>query len=384
METTADREVVLLGAGHTNAQVLLAWRERPMPGVRLTCVSTHACATYSGMLPGVLAGLYPRERMEIDLARLCASAGVPLVVDTASGLDIASRRLVFPTRPALPFDVLSVGIGSVPSLEGVTVDAAAPLVVVKPMQSLLDRLDNRLRAAAGDGRGVPRRALVVGGGAAGTEIAMALPGRARVVLGDAASLQVSIVSADDHLLPGCLAGTRRRVARVLARRGVRVELGRRVMRVGAAHVELDGAERREVGLVVWATGAAAPPLVASLGLPLDARGFLRTADTLQVVTGDPVFVVGDTGSIDGVPLPKAGVYAVRQGPVLWDNLGRLLAGRPLRRYHPQQGFLKLLSTGDGRAIGEWKGLSFEGRWCWRLKDAIDRRFIGRFQQPAGA
>jgi hypothetical protein len=57
-------------------------------------------------------------------------------------------------------------------------------------------------------------------------------------------------------------------------------------------------------------------------------------------------------------------------------------GRPLRPYRPQTSFLRLINTGDGRAIGEYRGFTFEGRWCWWLKDWIDRRFIDQFS-PAG-
>lgn len=132
-------------------------------------------------------------------------------------------------------------------------------------------------------------------------------------------------------------------------------------------------------MVVWATGAATPPLLARLGLPTDPRGFLLTRDTLQSTSGAPVFTVGNTGTIAGASTPKAGVYAVRQGPVLWDNIQRTLRGAPLRPYRPQRRFLRLLNTGDGRAIAEWRGLSFEGVWCWWLKDAIDSRFMKPYQ-----
>jgi selenide,water dikinase len=139
----------------------------------------------------------------------------------------------------------------------------------------------------------------------------------------------------------------------------------------------------EADVVLWATGAAAPPVLSRMGLPTDAGGFLLTTNTLQSTGSASVFAVGDTGSIDGVPTPKAGVYAVRQGPVLWSNLQRMMSTAPLRRYAPQRTFLRLVNTGDGRAIGEWRGLSFEGVWCRRLKDIIDRGFVGRYQCPQG-
>jgi len=137
----------------------------------------------------------------------------------------------------------------------------------------------------------------------------------------------------------------------------------------------------EADVVLWLTGPAAPPVLSRMGLPTDASGFLLTKDTLQSTSGASVFAVGDTGSIDGVPTPKAGVYAVRQGPVLWSNLQRMMSAAPLRPYAPQRTFLRLLNTGDGRAIGEWRGISFEGVWCRCLKDFIDRGFVGRYKCP---
>ena len=379
MRSLPDKDVVLLGLGHTNAQVLRMWRMRQSPGVRLTCVSSDAVATYSGMLPGVLAGQYPPARMEIDLVRLCVAAGARLVMADARGLDIAGQKLLFADRPPLPFDVLSIGIGSVPSYHGVEIVDGTRLLPVKPMQTFLARLDERLRLASDEWRGAPIRVAIVGGGAGGIELVLCLPHRLRTLLGDDARIEQILVSGDERIVPGSLEATARRVHRVLARRGVGLVSGRRVVRVEGCQLALDDGTIVGADLIIWATGAAAPPALATLGLPTDARGFLLTTDTLQTTSGASVFAVGDTGTIVTSPTPKAGVYAVRQGPVLWENIQRMLAGRPLRRYRPQRGFLKLLNTGDGRAIGEWKGVSFDGRWCWRLKDYIDRRFMDKYQ-----
>jgi hypothetical protein len=115
------------------------------------------------------------------------------------------------------------------------------------------------------------------------------------------------------------------------------------------------------------------------GLPLDEEGFLLTEATLKTTADAPVFAVGDAGTIRNQPVPKAGVYAVRQGPVLWENLRRALRGEPLKPYRPQQRFLKLLNRGDGTALGEYGQTSFEGAWAWRLKDWIDVRFVEKYQ-----
>lgn len=386
-----ERDVVLLGLGHTNAHVLRMWRMEPLPDTRLTCVSNLPVATYSGMLPGVLAGQYPPRRMEIDLVRLCAAAGVRLIVDEVSGLDAPGQQLLFHERAPIPFDVLSIGIGSVPTRAGVEeLDGTA--LAIKPMQTFLERLEDRLRTIGQrrGGAGAPLRITVVGAGAGGVEIVFCLPARVHASLGEV-SLEMTLINAQEHLIPGSLPATVRRVERELRARGVRLLRGSRVTRVENGVIELASGETLATDLALWATSAAAPPLLGRLDLPTDDRGFLLTHASLQSTSGAPIFAVGDSGTIADAPTPKAGVYAVRQGKLLWRNIRHLLAHEPPEDYQPQANFLKLLNTGDGRAIGEYKGVSFHSGWAWRLKDAIDGRFMDKYQdytpmpmQPNGA
>lgn len=369
------------------------------------------------MLPGVLSGQYPVELMELDLVRLCASAGARLLLGEVVGLDVDGRRVLLRGRPPVPFDVLSVGIGSVPSWAGVAAIDPSHVVTIKPMQTFLSRLDARLDALRADAAntldgagpaavlddaepalasrtgaatprapGAPIRVVVVGAGAGGVEIALGLSHRVRARLGADVAVDVAIVSADAQFVPGVRASTAARIGRKLAARQIRTIRGR-VEGVDGGRLMLAGGQTIEADVIVWATGAAPPPLVADLGLPTNAQGFLSTEDTLRSTAGAPIFAVGDCGSIRGSTTAKAGVYAVRQGPVLWTNIQRLLTRdtRPLESYTPQRHFLKLLNTADGEAIGEWHGVSFEGAWAWRLKDTIDRRFMRRLQElTAGA
>jgi selenide,water dikinase len=324
------------------------------------------------MLPGVLAGQYAVEQMEIDLVRSCAAARARLVMAEASGLDVGRQTLQLNDGPPLRFDALSIGIGSVPTYEGVRIEDDVALVPIKPMQTLLSRLGTRVQRATSP-RGVVR-VVVVGGGAGGVETALCLASYVRQLCGDEMRIEQTLVSAET-LLSGSAAGLARRVSRRLRERGVRVLEGRRVAAVRAGGVSLEDGNEIPADVILWATGATAQSLLGTFGLPLDGRGFLLTDDTLRSASGAPIFAVGDNGTIAGRAIAKAGVHAVRQGPVLWDNIQHLIASRPLRAYTPQRGFLKLLNTGDGRAIGEWQGISFEGRWCWHLKDRIDRRFM---------
>ncbi len=368
--------VVLWGIGHTNAHILRQWARSPIPGGRLTCVSDFSTFAYSGMLSGVLAGQYAQERMEADLCRLCDAAGARLVVGEVIALRVADQRLEVRGHPPIAFDLLSIGIGSIPAHSGVP--WGNDVLGFKPLQTFNERLDRRLREVGPQLDGRPLKAAVIGGGAGGIEVAFCLPRRVQALLGDV-GLDLSLIDSHAEIGNGLHGGTVRRVRREFEARGVDVRTGRHVVRAGGGVVEVDGGERIEADLIIGVTGPAPPPILGSLGLPTDAKGFLQTRSTLQTTADAPIFAVGDTGTIENAPASKAGVYAVRQGPILWENLVRLRDGRPLVTYKPQRRFLKLLNTGDGRAIAEYIGLSFRGRWCWLLKDFIDRRFMDQYQ-----
>lgn len=375
-------DVVLIGAGHTNAHVLRMWRMQAPPAARLTVVSDFAIATYSGMLPGTLAGLYERERMQIDLVRLCAASGARLIRGDVTGLDLRRQRVLLADRPDVPFDVLSIGIGSRPALppDG---EFDETLLTIKPMQTFLDRLDSRLAELGSRAAAATRRIAIVGAGAGGVEIAFCLPAHLRRVAPQD-RFEISLVDAAPEILSGTDAGMIRLVRRELEKRGVELRLGDAVAGARDGQLTFAAGARAACDLAIWATGAVAPPVLSKLGLPTDEKGFLLTRATLQTVADAPIFVVGDAGTSAERPTPKAGVYAVRQGPILWNNVRSALRRAPLAEYAPQRGFLRLLATGDGRAILAYKGRSFHAGWCWRLKDFIDSRFMAKYQdyEPA--
>lgn len=371
-----DRDLVLLGLGHTNAHVLRMWRMKPLAGVRLTCVSDYSVATYSGMLPGTLAGLYPPERMHIDLVRLCAAAGARLLRAEVEGLDVANQQLLCRDRPPIPFDVLSIGVGSVP--KGAVEHAGDAVLPIKPMQTFIARLDERLSRLVQDAAGRTVQIAIVGGGAGGVEITFCLPAHLARRWPNL-RYQLTLIDGAAEIMPGAATGAIQLARRELAARGVQLFLNHSVEKINDGRLTLAEGTTRPADLTIWATGAEPPPLLAALGLPTDERGFLLVRPTLQAVADAPIFVVGDSGTCPERPRPKAGVYAVRQGPILWENVQRMLAGQPLVEYRPQRGFLSLMATGDRRAILSYRGLASHAPWCWRLKNFIDSRFMDKYQ-----
>lgn len=375
-EDLPQHEIVLLGIGHTNAHVLRMWRMHPLPGMRLTCVSNFSVAAYSGMLPGTLARLYQPSEMEIDLVRLSAAAGARLILGEVTGLDSKRQELHFAARPPLPYDLLSIGVGSRPT--EVPGDADKVLLI-KPMQTFLARLDERLSELSNKPSECPRSIVVVGAGAGGFEVTCCLDKRLRDAY-PAQAFTLALLDRGSEILSSMPTRTQSLGRKALDRKGVKVLLDKQIAHIDASgRIQLAGGDELEADLVIWATSARAPSVLDHFELPKDDRGFLLTKSTLQSVDADSVFAVGDCGSRAGGAAAKAGVHAVRQGPVLWENLRRYLAGETLENWKPQKSFLTLLNTADKRAILTYKGVSIHAGWCWWLKDWIDRGFMAKYQ-----
>lgn len=324
--------LVLLGGGHAHAAVL-----RELRGADVTLVTPYPHHTYSGMLPGYIAGHYRIDEIRIDLAALAARAGVKLVLGRVAALDAAQRVARLEGGTELHYDCASLNLGS---------ESGAPAYALpaKPFEPFLERwleMKDRLRNVA-----------VAGAGAAGVELAMAIAHRTQV--------RVTLFSDQPMFRPGLA----RRIARALARNGVG-------LRAGVAFA--DGM-RENFDLVVWTAGAAALPWLRASGLATDERGFVLVDERLRSVSHPEVFAAGDCATLRGAPHPKSGVYAVRHAPVLAANLRG-----ETRRYVPQRRALALISCGARYAIADWGGFSAEGAWAWRWKDRIDRRWIAGFR-----
>ncbi len=375
-----SRDLVLVGAGHTNMHIVKKWRMEPIPNVQLTLVSPFSRATYSGMLPGTLAGLYEPYEMEIDLYRISAGSSVRLIVSDVTGFDPERREVQFSDRPPIRYDIASIGIGSIPSAREIWKDDPR-ILSIKPMQTFRKRLQSAIGRLDESRRTSPRFA-VVGGGAAGVEVTLGID---TLLRNRGTSPQVSLIDSNKEILKGNHDKTAQLARKEMLRRGITIRTNVRVERNDRGELVDSSGDPIEADIVFWATGAAPPPVLAGFQLPKSDEGFLLVDATLKTTADFPVFVVGDTASFTDQNVPRAGVYAVREGPVLWENIQRLLNGHPLEEYHPQKGFLSLLSTGDGRAIAEYKGFSIHSRLAWKLKDYIDRKFMRMHQmyEPMG-
>lgn len=380
MQTPATpivRDIVLVGGGHSHVVALRYFAMHPLPGVRITLICTDAHTPYSGMLPGYVAGHYAYDDVHIDLCRLCAATGARFIQAEVIGLDRDTRTVQLRGRPDIDYDVVSINTGSTPQMRAL--GASDYAVPVKPItgfnQRWLQLLDKVARAKR------PLTIAIVGGGAGGVELCLAMQHRlsAETQAAGRADLAPQFhLFTSDGLLPTHNAGVQRRFAKVLAERGVQVHLQTPVAEVQAGRLRSAQGEWFAADEVLWVTQAGGGSWLLGTGLALTDNRCIRLHDTLQSITDSRVFAAGDVAAIENYALEKAGVFAVRMGMPLAINLQRAVRGLPLQPYRPQHHWLALISTGDKFAVASRGALGFAGSWVWRWKDWIDRRFMQRF------
>lgn len=370
------RDLVLLGGGHTHVIVIRKWAMRPIAGVRLTLVSTDALTPYSGMLPGLVAGHYTVEQSHIDLTRLCRWAGVRFIEERAINIDPERHRINFLERPSLEYDYLSIDTGGAPRLDNVK-GASAYTVPVKPVHQFFDHWlkIEATAVAAPDGLDIG----VVGAGAGGFEILLAMHQK---LVGNQSSIHSARHRFHWIIRDQILAGYPERVGNmalgVCSEKGIVCHQGFNVVEVENGILHSERGQRIKVDEVLWCTEAMASEWPAASGLQCDKSGFIEVNDSLQSLSHPNVFAAGDVAMQVNHPRPRAGVFAVRQGPVLFSNLQRTVTGRTLKTYRPQSKFLTLLSMGSKLAIGNKGAFSFKGKWVWRWKNWIDLQFMAQF------
>ena len=379
--TPIIRDLVLLGGGHSHVEVVKKFGMAPLPGVRITLVARDLHTPYSGMLPGLVAGIYDFDETHVDLRPLCQFAGARLVHDEAIGLDTENQQIQFAARPPIAYDVLSINIGSrqpTHVVPGATQFATA----VKPINRFMAAWEDIIeRVLAYPGR---RRIGVVGAGAAGVEIILSMQRRLRALLVDKErdpdELSFHLISKSSRILPNFNPGVSKRFDRILASRQVEVIAGSEVIEAGSDRIVLKSGEAIELDEILWVTEGGSQAWLGDAGLAVTEKGFVQVHETLQSVSHENIFAAGDIAHVVAHPRPKAGVIAVRQGPPLAENLRRRLRGEPLRTFRPQKNMLALIGTGDRHAIASRGSWHTEGRWVWRWKDWIDRRWMQKYHQ----
>ncbi len=424
------KHLVLIGGGHSHAIVLKMFGVKPLPGVRLTLISDVLYAPYSGMLPGHVAGFYDYNKCHIDLRSLAEFAGCQILVDRAIAIDFSKNLVICQTGPPVNFDLLSVDIGSTPATLSVP-GAAEYAIAAKPVPEFLASW-NQLISERQNHPQKPLRIAIVGGGAGGVELALNMQsrmakeegrrkkeeGRGKFGSGlcngcngwilkergkfkQEEGLEIHLFHSGAELMPGHNYRVRHRLKEILISRGIKVHLMEKVRAIenqemieiaSNAQCPMPNAQfpipnfqiccesglKVECDRIFWVTQASAANWIRESGLAADSKGFMQVNDCLQSVSHPNVFGAGDIAAMVNYPRPKAGVFAVRQGKPLFENLQHFLLEKPLKPFAPQEQYLGLIGTGNKRAIASRGSFMWESALLWYWKDWIDRQFMQKF------
>ena len=364
----------MLGGGHAHLSLLQRLRREAPKGWQVTLVSPHPRQVYSGMLPGWVAGHCAIEDCAISLVGLCERAGITFAQTAATGLDLAHNEVLCADGKRRRFDLVSIDTGAEPALSDLpgATDHALP---VRPIEGFIVGWPGIVRRWKE--RGGRFEVVVVGSGAAAVELVFAI--RVRAAREGAFGVRVSLVGRDAEPLAGTAGSAGRRVLNLLRVRGIRWRGESTAVRILPERIEFERGAALPFDACLVATGAAAPHWPRAAGLLTDDAGFIRVDRTLRSVSHPQVFAAGDVAD-HADARPKSGVFAVRAGAALAGNILAACNGAALAEWHPQRRALYLVSTADCRAIASWGALSACGRWVWKWKDWIDRRFVRRYQE----
>ncbi|MEO1966951.1 FAD-dependent oxidoreductase [Hyphomonas sp.] len=375
--TARDRHVLLAGGGHAHAVALRRLAKKPLaPDVRLTLVAPSTQNLYSGALPGVIAGHWTADAIGVPLEPLCAAAGISFVQDSITSIDAGANTVQLASGNTLSFDLASLDVGSgIRPLE--IAGSRNGLVPIRPISPFLLKWQDAIDSIRGSD--TPPSIVVIGAGLAGIEVVLAI--KFRLTQLGVPDAKVHLVDAGNEIASGNSLALRRKLHRALDRANITLWLNARVRSVDAGIVCLSTGETLEAALAVNCAGSAPHDWIGESALST-VQGRVEVDPCLRSTSHTNIWAAGDTSYFKASPLEPAGVFAVRAGPVIAENIQRWSQDQPLTHFNPQSDYLKLVSLGEQKAVAEKFGITLEGGWVWKLKKWIDFSFLRQHSLPA--
>lgn len=356
------KKLVLIGGGHAHALVLEKMIKQPIKKVNVYLIDIHEKAPYTGMLPGFAAGHYTDSELYIDLKKLAEKAGVIFIQATVTGIDVKTKVVYLDNEQSLDYDLVSFDIGI--HARDFTVEGLAENAIpVKPLGGFVRAWQDFLSTKKS-----MTNLVVVGGGIGAVEMALAVQ--------HASQAKVTIVTRG-ALLSKSSKSVRDYLRKTLINKGVKVLENMVIKKVGARNIKLKNGTEISSDFTLSAVGARPYDWLKKTDLQL-SNGYIVINKYLESPAYPDVFAVGDCAHFKDSPLPKAGVYAVRQAPILYKNLKARIEYKPLRSFLPQKDYLKLITLGEKKACADKFGFCLSGRWLWWLKNKIDKNFMRKF------
>lgn len=374
----ARKTILFAGGGHAHLYSLRRTRELVDQGFEVVLVNPSRFLYYSGMAPGLLSRIYRPEEDRIDVRYLVEKGGGRFVKDRIKEVRTAEQKVVLESGDALHYDAMSMCLGSgVPNkVFAASEEHLTPVKPVENMENLYWELRSFEEKKYSNGR--KPRVLVIGGGPAGCEMAC---NSKKVFEDHGIDGQVTLANANNVLLKSSPRRAQKKMEKFLRNRGIEVMLNSEVVKIEEDAAYTRDGRKIEFDMFILAVGIKPPSLFRESGLKVAHDDGLWINEYLQSVTDPRIFGGGDSVAFKGEPLTRLGVFAIRQGPVLFHNLQAFLRGEPMREFKPQPVFLYILNLGNYEGLAIWGPLVWQGKGAWKLKDYIDVKFMKEYQYP---
>ncbi len=366
-QTYFSKQLVLIGGGHANVQVLRKLCMNEYRGLNVILISDGYGAIYSGMTPGYIKKFYSLKDISIDLQRLCFNAGATFIKDTVINLDTQNQKVYLKNNPSVSFDILSINSGSISNNQNININNESKVIPVKPISSLLSKLsliDDLVKKSS------QKKVSIVGGGVAAFELSFALYKRYN------GNISLNIISSPLLAEKNLNISTINKLKKIAKNLGINL-ISKKVITINKSEIALDNDDKIQSDCVLLSTGASLPDWLEKSDL-VKTENFIAVNHQLQSLNHKNIFVTGDDATIKNYKRPKSGVMAVRQGEVLKENLFLFLRKNPLKKFKPQNNWLYLIGTHKNSAVLNYFNFSFSGNWCWQLKKIIDLNFMRKF------
>lgn len=362
------QKLILVGAGHAHLHIIKKWMKEPLEDVEVTLISASNYQYYSGMFSGYAEGIYSLEDIRINVEEMCKKANISWYQQAVVSVDPKQKMLLTDQGEVMSYDVLSFDIGSLSAntdIKGVKEYAKR----IKPNYHYPQMMEEMQQS---------ENPVIVGGGVAGTELALSLEAwRTKNKL----TSPVKLVSSSSRLLEQESEKASEKIQKLLQKRNIELHLNKRVVEINQINIIVEDSEKISYKDVMWLTGPQAPDLFRVSKLPMDSKGYLLVESTLQVKEYPAIFGAGDCITLSHAPdTPKNGVFAIREAPILWENIRGFLQNGQGSHYHPQKRYLAIMSTGYEEGFLLYNPLYLQNRWAWKLKHRIDKKFIVPYQE----
>ena len=368
IENNITKQLILIGGGHANVQVLKKLCRNNIKGLHTILISENFEATYSGMTPGFIHEDFSKEEISIDLQRLCFNAGATFIRDKVIKLDTNHRELQLQNLPPVNYDLLSINTGSISNTKKINIENSSKCFFVKPISSLVKNLSKIDQIV----KNKKNKIVIVGGGVASYELAFSLKRRYEI------PLEITILGKKILNEKNLNKKTKNSLKKIAENLSIREYAGE-VISISEKYLTLNNGDKIDCDISLVSTGASIETWLLESNLIKDEKGFIKVNNNLLSINEKNVFVTGDACNIENKPKPKSGVMAVRHGEILKENIFFKLTGKSLIKFKPQKNWLYLIGTYKNYALLNYFFLSFHSRWCWKLKVWIDKNFIKKFK-----